>query len=75
MQRCCAGTVERMLPNHDVYVTDWRDAKMAPMSAGSFDLDDYIDYVIDWLAAITPEGSPGPMCSPSASPRYPSMPR
>ncbi|WP_199553787.1 polyhydroxyalkanoate depolymerase [Sandaracinobacteroides hominis] len=63
------GTVERMLPSHDVYVTDWRDAKLAPMSAGSFDLDDYIDYVIDWLDAITPAGSPRAhvlaVCQPS----------
>lgn len=50
------GTVERMLPNHDVYITDWRDAKMVPVSDGSFDLDDYIDYVIDWLGLITPAG-------------------
>jgi poly(3-hydroxybutyrate) depolymerase len=63
------GTVERMLPNHDVYITDWRDARMAPLSAGHFDLDDYIDYVIDWLAVISPEGTPRPhvlaVCQPS----------
>ena len=63
------GTVERMLPNHDVYITDWRDAKMAPASDGLFDLDDYIDYVIDWLSAITPPGSPRAhvlaVCQPS----------
>lgn len=50
------GTVERMLPNHDVYITDWRDAKMVPVSDGSFDLDDYIDYVIDWLGLVRPAG-------------------
>ena len=63
------GTVERMLPNHDVYITDWRDAKMAPASDGLFDLDDYIDYVIDWLSVITPAGSPRAnvlaVCQPS----------
>jgi poly(3-hydroxybutyrate) depolymerase len=63
------GTVERMLPNHDVYITDWRDAKMAPLDAGSFDLDDYIDYVMDWLSVITPPGSPRAhllaVCQPS----------
>jgi poly(3-hydroxybutyrate) depolymerase len=46
------GTVERMLPGHDVYVTDWRDAKMVPESEGSFDLDDYVDYLIEFMAAI-----------------------
>ena len=46
------GTVERMIPGHDVYVTDWRDAKLAPLSEGSFDLDDYVDYLIEFMAAI-----------------------
>ena len=46
------GTVERMLPEHDVYITDWRDAKLVPLSEGSFDLDDYIDYLIEFLELI-----------------------
>jgi poly(3-hydroxybutyrate) depolymerase len=46
------GTVERMLPGHDVYVTDWRDAKLVPTGDGSFDLDDYVDYLIEFLAEI-----------------------
>jgi poly(3-hydroxybutyrate) depolymerase len=40
------GTVEAFLPNHDVYITDWRNVRSVPVSAGRFDLDDYIDYVI-----------------------------
>jgi poly(3-hydroxybutyrate) depolymerase len=46
------GTVERMLPKHDVYITDWRDAKSVPLTEGSFDLDDYIDYLIGFMEAI-----------------------
>ncbi len=46
------GTVERMLPGHDVYITDWRDAKCVPLADGSFDLDDYIDYLIEFLELI-----------------------
>ena len=46
------GTVERMLPSADVYITDWRDAKLAPLSEGSFDLDDYVDYLIEFLEYI-----------------------
>jgi len=46
------GTVERLLPDNDVYVTDWRDAKLVPLSDGSFDLDDYIDYLIEFLDLI-----------------------
>ena len=43
------GTVERLLPDHDVYITDWRDAKLVPLSDGKFDLNDYVDYVIEFL--------------------------
>jgi poly(3-hydroxybutyrate) depolymerase len=43
------GTVRTMLANHDVYVTDWVDAKMVPLAEGRFDLDDYIDYLISML--------------------------
>lgn len=63
------GTVERLLPNHDVYITDWRDAKLVPMSDGRFDLDDYIEYVVDWIATIAPLGTPRAhllaVCQPS----------
>ncbi|WP_375394703.1 polyhydroxyalkanoate depolymerase [uncultured Sphingomonas sp.] len=50
------GTVERMLPVADVYITDWRDAKMVPVSEGRFDLDDYIDYLVDFLTTIGEAG-------------------
>ena len=46
------GTVERLLPDFDVYITDWRDAKMVPLGEGSFDLDDYVDYLIEFLELI-----------------------
>src|SRR4051794_28083396 len=46
------GTVERLLPDNDVYITDWRDAKLVPLSDGSFDLDDYIDYLVELLELI-----------------------
>ena len=46
------GTVERLLPKHDVYVTDWRDAKLVPLGDGSFDLDDYVDYLIEFLETV-----------------------
>jgi poly(3-hydroxybutyrate) depolymerase len=39
------GTVEAFLPTHEVYITDWTDAKMAPVWLGRFDLDDYIDHI------------------------------
>ncbi|MEO8667682.1 MAG: polyhydroxyalkanoate depolymerase [Bauldia sp.] len=40
------GTVEAFLPDHDVYITDWADARMVPVAEGDFNLDDYIDYLI-----------------------------
>jgi poly(3-hydroxybutyrate) depolymerase len=40
------GTVEAFLSTHDVFITDWADARFVPGDAGRFDLDDYIDYVI-----------------------------
>lgn len=52
------GTVRSMLPEHNVYVTDWTDARDVPLTEGRFDLDDYTDYIIemcDFLAAKTGE--------------------
>ncbi|WP_305098554.1 polyhydroxyalkanoate depolymerase [Croceibacterium aestuarii] len=50
------GTVKRMIEKHEVWVTDWADAKMVPLSEGHFDLDDYIDYLIEFLR-FTGEGT------------------
>jgi len=46
------GTVERLLPSFDIYITDWRDAKLVSVSEGSFDLDDYVDYLVEFLELI-----------------------
>ncbi|MFS0771687.1 polyhydroxyalkanoate depolymerase [Sphingomonas sp. 1P08PE] len=51
------GTVERMLPSADVHITDWRDAKLVPLSDGRFDLDDYVDYLVEFLEAMGADGS------------------
>ena len=59
------GTVERMLPGHDVYVTDWRDAKLVPLADGSFDLNDYIDYVIGFLEHLGPNTHVLAVCQPA----------
>jgi poly(3-hydroxybutyrate) depolymerase len=59
------GTVERMLPGHDVWITDWRDAKLVPTDAGRFDLDDYIDYLIAFLEHIGPGTHMLAVCQPS----------
>ncbi|MCM8729418.1 polyhydroxyalkanoate depolymerase [Hephaestia sp. GCM10023244] len=59
------GTVERMLPSADVFITDWRDAKLVPLADGSFDLDDYIDYLIAFLDHIGPGTHMLAVCQPS----------
>jgi poly(3-hydroxybutyrate) depolymerase len=59
------GTVEAFLPNHDVYITEWVDARMVPLSEGHFDLDDYIDYVISILHALGGDTHVVAVCQPS----------
>jgi poly(3-hydroxybutyrate) depolymerase len=59
------GTVRRMLERHEVWITDWADAKMVPLSAGRFDLDDYIDYLIEFLRFIGEGTHVLAVCQPS----------
>jgi poly(3-hydroxybutyrate) depolymerase len=59
------GTVETLLTNHDVYLTDWVDARLVPVSDGRFDLDDYIDYVISMLHALGTDTHVVAVCQPS----------
>ncbi len=58
------GTVEALLPDHDVYVTDWRDAREVPLAVGRFDLDDYIDYMIKFIRQIGKEVHVIAVCQP-----------
>ncbi len=46
------GTVEAMLPEHDVYITDWMDARDIPLAMGRFDFDDFVDYIIDFVQVL-----------------------
>jgi poly(3-hydroxybutyrate) depolymerase len=59
------GTVEALVPDHDVYVTDWADARMVPLAAGEFDLDDYIDYIISMLHMLGGDTHVIGVCQPS----------
>ena len=49
------GTVRDMLPDHDIYITDWLDAREVPVATGDFDLDDYTDYLIAMIEALSEE--------------------
>ncbi|MEO5706795.1 MAG: polyhydroxyalkanoate depolymerase [Alteraurantiacibacter sp.] len=59
------GTVARLVENQEIWVTDWADAKHVPSSAGEFDLDDYIDYLIEYLHFIGEGTHVLAVCQPS----------
>lgn len=59
------ATVEALLPDHDVYITDWRDARMVPVTSGSFGLDDYVDYIVDFLQYMGPDSHVLAVCQPT----------
>lgn len=58
-------TVRSLLPEHDVWLTDWVDARMVPLSAGPFNLADYVDYVREWIALLSPELHVISVCQPT----------
>jgi poly(3-hydroxybutyrate) depolymerase len=59
------GTVEAFLPTHEVYITDWADARMVPLTEGRFDLDDYIDYVMEMLRDLGTNMHVVAVCQPA----------
>src|SRR5713101_3632889 len=59
------GTVETLLPDHDVYLTDWINARNVPLLYGRFDLDDHIDLVASFLRELGPETHIIAVCQPS----------
>ncbi len=58
-------TVRALLPEHDVWVTDWVDARMVPVAAGPFHLDDYVEYIREWIALLSPELHVISVCQPT----------
>ncbi|HLQ85496.1 MAG TPA: polyhydroxyalkanoate depolymerase [Salinisphaeraceae bacterium] len=58
-------TVQALVPEQDVYVTDWRDARQVPLAAGRFGLDEYIDYLIDFMAYLGPNTHVLAVCQPA----------
>lgn len=59
------GTVETLLPDHDVYITDWINARNVPLLYGRFDLDDYTDLVISFLRELGPDTHVIAVCQPA----------
>lgn len=58
------STVETMLPEHDVYITDWHNARDVRPDVGRFGLDEYVDHLIRFLAAIGPDNHVVAVCQP-----------
>ena len=58
------ATVRTMLPEHDVYLTDWHNAREVPVSAGAFGLDGYTDHLIEFLRVIGPGAHMIAVCQP-----------
>lgn len=59
------GTVEALLPHHDVYITDWIDARQVPLSEGRFNLDDYIFYLMKFMSLLGPKTHTIAVCQPA----------
>jgi poly(3-hydroxybutyrate) depolymerase len=57
-------TVAAMLPQFDVYITDWKNAREVRLNQGSFDMDDYIDYIIEFIKYLGPKSSVMAVCQP-----------
>jgi polyhydroxyalkanoate depolymerase len=58
------GTVQTLLPEQDVWVTDWHNARDVELAAGSFGFDTYIEYLIHWLEVLGPETHVIAVCQP-----------
>jgi polyhydroxyalkanoate depolymerase len=61
------GTVRWLLQDHDVYVADWHNARDVPVAAGRFGLDEYIEHIMDFLAAIGPGAHVLAVCQPAVA--------
>ena len=58
-------TVRALLPDHNVYITDWIDARTVPLSAGPFHLDDYVGYCIEFIRHLGPNIHLMSVCQPT----------
>jgi poly(3-hydroxybutyrate) depolymerase len=61
------GTVQTLLRHHDVYLTDWHNVRDVPLLQGRFDLDDFIDHIIQFLEVIGPGAHLVAVCQPTVA--------
>jgi len=58
-------TVRALLPHHNVFITDWVDARMVPLSEGEFSLQDYVGYAIEFIRELGPDVHLMSVCQPT----------
>jgi poly(3-hydroxybutyrate) depolymerase len=58
-------TVKSLLQDHKVYITDWTDARMVPLRDGNFHLDDYVEYVQEFIRHVGPDVHVISVCQPT----------
>ena len=58
-------TVRALLPHHEVFITDWIDARMVPLNMGPFHLDDYVEYVCEFIRLLSPDLNVISVCQPT----------
>jgi len=61
------GTVETLLQDHDVYITDWHNARDVPVQAGVFGFDEYVEHVIKFLEVLGPRAHVVGVCQPTVA--------
>ena len=59
------GTVEQFIPDHEVYITDWKSARNVPLKQGGFSFNDYVRYLIEFLEELGPNTHVVAVCQPS----------
>ncbi len=59
------GTVEQFIPDHEVYITDWKNARDVPLEKGGFSFDDYVRYLIEFMEKLGPNTHLIAVCQPS----------
>lgn len=59
------STVQSLLPDAEVWVTDWHNARDIPVSKGKFDIEDYTDYLVDFMGHLGPETNAIAICQPA----------
>jgi poly(3-hydroxybutyrate) depolymerase len=61
------GTVQVMLPEHDLYITDWKNARDVPLAEGRFGFDEFVDHIIRFLRVMGPGSHVVAVCQPAVA--------